>query len=109
MPITRLIQITVIGVLSASAAFAQDEHCSVPMADWQPREAVRKMAEAQGWHVGRIKIDDGCYEVFAKDAKGRAFEVAVDPGSLQIIQTEFHDEDEDEGHDHDAGKAEDHD
>jgi uncharacterized membrane protein YkoI len=64
---------------------------AVPMADWQPRAAVQQMAEAQGWTVRRIKIDDGCYEIDATDADGRAFEVKVDPATLAIVELEFED------------------
>lgn len=79
--------------MPAGAALAEDD-CFVPMADWQPREAVAQLAADQGWTVRRIKIDDGCYEIDGHDAEGRAIEVKVHPGTLQII--EFQSE-EDEG------------
>ena len=49
------------------------------MADWQPRDAVQRMAEDNGWSVRRIKIDDGCYEIDGRDAEGRRIEVTVLP------------------------------
>ncbi|WP_206454336.1 PepSY domain-containing protein [Aurantimonas marina] len=82
------------GVVAAGAAHADDDDCNVPMANWQPREAVQKMAEAQGWTVRRIKTDDGCYEIDGRDAKGRQIEVTVDPGTLAIVETEYDDEDD---------------
>ncbi len=87
-PLTILIVMTSLG--AASAAHAGDA-CTVPMADWQPRAAVEQMAEAQGWTVRRIKIDDGCYEINASDAEGRAIEVKVDPSTLAIMELEFED------------------
>jgi hypothetical protein len=96
---------------SAQMAFAQDEECSVPMADWQPREAVRKMAKDKGWDVARVKIDDGCYEIFARDSKGVRFEATVNPSTLEIVQIEFdHDHEAEDGEadhhreDHKSGK-----
>ena len=56
-----------LATLPAGAAFADDD-CFVPMADWQPREAVAEFASSQGWEVRRIKIDDGCYEIDGRDA-----------------------------------------
>jgi hypothetical protein len=88
--------------VSSGAVLAQDEQCSVPMADWQPREAVRKMAEGLGWQVARVKIDDGCYEVFARDAKGMKFEAAVNPGTLEVVRMEY-------DHDHEKGEKGEHD
>ncbi|WP_333817104.1 MULTISPECIES: PepSY domain-containing protein [Alphaproteobacteria] len=91
-----------LAALPAGAALADDD-CFVPMADWQPREAVAEFAIAQGWEVRRIKIDDGCYEIDGRDATGRAIEVKLHPGTLQIVEFEFEDDDGDEreGQEHD--------
>ena len=82
-------------LIPAGVARADDDDCFVPMADWQPREAVAEFAIAQGWEVRRIKIDDGCYEIDGRDAQGRAIEVKLHPGTLQIIEFEFEDDDDD--------------
>ncbi len=84
MRTTLTILIVVVSFGAVGVALADDD-CTVPMADWQPRAAVQQMAEAQGWTVRRIKIDDGCYEVDASDAEGRAIEVKVDPSTLAIM------------------------
>jgi hypothetical protein len=82
------------GLGAAGAALADDDECRVPMADWQPREAVQKMAEAQGWTVRRIKTDDGCYEIKGRDAQGRKIKVKVDPATLAIVEMESEDDDD---------------
>ncbi len=90
-----------LAALPAGAALADDD-CFVPMADWQPREAVAEFAIAQGWEVRRIKIDDGCYEIDGRDATGRAIEVKLHPGTLQIVEFEVEDDDhEREGQEND--------
>lgn len=81
--------------LPAGAALADDD-CFVPMADWQPREAVAEFATAQGWEIRRIRIDDGCYEIDGHDAQGRAIEVKLHPGTLQIVEFEFEDDNDDD-------------
>jgi hypothetical protein len=81
-------------VLPVADALAEDD-CFVPMSDWQPREAVAKLAKESGWKVRRIKIDDGCYEIDGQDADGRRIEVTVHPGTLQVIRIQHDDEDED--------------
>ncbi len=80
---------------AAGVVLADDDDCRVPMADWQPRGAVQKMAEAQGWTVRRIKTDDGCYEIKGRDAQGREIEVKVDPATLAIVEMEYDDDDDD--------------
>lgn len=84
--------LTLVALLGAGAARADDD-CFVPMADWQPREAVAGLAAANGWKVGRIKIDDGCYEIVGSDAAGRRIEVTVHPATLQVIEIEYEDGD----------------
>lgn len=73
--------------LPAGTALAE-EGCFVPMSDWQPREAVAKLAESNGWTVRRIKIDDGCYEIDGKDSGGQRIEVTVHPATLEVLKIE---------------------
>jgi hypothetical protein len=86
--------LTILGFLAALPAgiAMADGDCFVPMADWQPRDAVARLAEANGWSVRRIKIDDGCYEIDGTDAEGRPIEVTVHPATLAVIELEYEDE-----------------
>ena len=90
-----LTMLAFLATLSAGAAIADDDDCFVPMADWQPREVVSQMALDNGWTVRRIKIDDGCYEIDGRDAQGRRIEVTVHPQTLQMIEFEYEDDDDD--------------
>lgn len=91
----------------ASPLTAADARCKEAMADWQPRDAVVAMAAEQGWTLRRIKIDDGCYELYARDANGVEFEVSVNPATLAILKKHpIHargndDDDQDHDADHD--------
>ena len=76
-----------LAAMPAGAALAE-EGCFVPMSDWQPREAVAKLAEDKGWTVRRIKIDDGCYEIDAKDSDGKRIEATVHPATLEVLKIE---------------------
>jgi hypothetical protein len=84
-----------VAAFPAGTAMADDD-CFVPMADWQPREAVARLADQNGWVVKRIKIDDGCYEIDGRDAQGRRVEVTVHPLTLQVVAVEFEETEEDE-------------
>ena len=74
-----------LAALPAGAALADDD-CFVPMADWQPREAVTALAQERGWTISGIKIDDGCYEVRGTDAEGHQIRVKIDPGNLDLVE-----------------------
>lgn len=99
--------LTIIGflvVFPAGVALADD--CFVPMADWQPRDAVARLAAQNNWTVRRIKIDDGCYEINGRDAEGRRVEVTVHPKTLKVLKFEIEDhEDEDDNVDQDHGQS----
>jgi hypothetical protein len=82
--------------LPSGAALADHDDCFVPMADWQPRDAVARLAEESGWTVRRIKIDDGCYEIDGRDADGRAIEVTLHPATLEVIEFEYEDDEDDD-------------
>lgn len=71
--------------LVAGAALASDE-CKVPQAEWQPKEALQQKLEAEGWTIKNIKVDDGCYEVYATDAAGKRKEVYFDPKTFEIVK-----------------------
>ena len=72
-------------------ARADEDDCTVPMAQWQPREAVQRVAAEQGVTVRRIKIDDGCYQINGRDASGRKVEIKVNPQTLEVIEIEYDD------------------
>jgi hypothetical protein len=84
-----------LAAMPVGAALA-DEGCFVPMADWQPREAVAELAKSKGWTVRRIKIDDGCYEIKGTDQAGKRIEVTIHPATLEVIHLEREDDDDDE-------------
>lgn len=83
------------GAAAPVAVQAGEAHCRVPMADWQPREAVQAQLESQGLTVRRIRIDDGCYEVDARDAQGLRVKMRLDPATLEVLgRDDEHDEDD---------------
>lgn len=72
----------------SSVALAGDD-CTDPVANWQPREALRQLLEQRGWEVQRIKVDDGCYEVRGIDKIGNEFKASYAPASLRIRKLEI--------------------
>jgi len=68
---------------------AGGDDCYVPMSQWQPRSAAIMWAEAQGWQVHRVKIDDGCYELYGIDEGEMEFEVKINPATFEVIEFEY--------------------
>ena len=66
---------------------------SGPEEDWKPKEELEKILTNQGWDVRRLKVDGGCYEVYALDENGDRVEAYFHPETLEPVPIE-HDEDE---------------
>lgn len=71
---------------AGSGAAMADDDCDVPLGRWQPREAVQAMAQARGWQVDRLRIDDGCYQIRGTDETGQPFKAKIDPATLSIVK-----------------------
>ncbi|NLH83481.1 MAG: PepSY domain-containing protein [Phyllobacteriaceae bacterium] len=70
--------------VAAIPAFA-DDHCTVPLTDWQPREVLQRKLESEGLTVEAIRSHDGCYGVVVRDAQGRAAKIRFDPATLERV------------------------
>lgn len=54
---------------------------------WQSQDKLSAMLKEKGWEVRNVKIDGGCYEVYALDAKGERVEAYFHPVSLERVVT----------------------
>ena len=54
---------------------------------WQPQDKLTAMLKAQGWEVRNIKVDGGCYEVYALDEKQERVEAYFHPVTLERVKT----------------------
>jgi hypothetical protein len=61
--------------------------CDSGSADtWQPREKLTTMLKGKGWQVRNVKVDGGCYEVYALDEKGERVEAYFHPVTLERVK-----------------------
>lgn len=78
------------GMLFASGASLADglATCdSGPQQTWQPQAKLEQQLKDKGWQVRRIKIDGGCYEVYALNEKGERVEAYFHPQTLEAVPT----------------------
>ena len=81
-----------------------DDDCDAPVERWQSRDAVRQMADRQGWQIQRLKIDDGCYEIRGTDSQGRSFKAKIDPETLKVLKLKQRDRKRDRERDRDRDR-----
>ena len=53
---------------------------------WQPQEKLTALLKEKGWDVRNVKIDGGCYEVYALDEKRERVEAYFHPVTLERVQ-----------------------
>lgn len=76
--------LTALVLLTALPAAASDR-CTAPKDTWRPVEELTAELTAKGWTVQNVKTDHGCYEVYAKDDKGKRVEAFFDPASFELV------------------------
>ena len=73
---------------AAAPAIAQEhkEKCDpIPKEEWRPQAELEQMLVNKGWKISRVKITNGCYEVYGRDAKNDKKEVFFHPKTLQVV------------------------
>jgi hypothetical protein len=87
MKITLSVLALATALLFASSAFATGlATCdSGPQENWKSQTELEQILTEKGWTVRRVKVDGGCYEVYAIDASGEKVEAYFDPLTLKRI------------------------
>lgn len=75
-----------LGAAAAAPAFAGDACTTEPKSKWISVEDAKAKAVALGYTVSKVKEEDSCWEVYAKDAEGAKFELFLDPVSGTLVR-----------------------
>lgn len=88
-PLTAVAAAAVLSMSCITQAYADNlASCdSGAKENWQPREKLEKQLKDKNWQVRRIKVDNGCYEVYAVNDKGKRVEVYFHPVTLEAVPT----------------------
>ena len=82
----RVSVVALFSLLTAGTVFASDL-CNVPAADRQPIEALQQKLKSEGWQIKKVKMDEGCYEVYALTDSGQRIEAYFDPKTFELIKS----------------------
>jgi hypothetical protein len=82
---SKLLLVAVVMACS-SQAWASERCTTVPKEKWLAEKDIRARIEGQGYKIERIKLDDDCYEVRARNRDGHRVELEVDPGNGDISE-----------------------
>ena len=85
IPVSILALLTCILLTHYSFADGLATCDSGPESGWQSRDTLEKQLTEKGWKVRRIKVDQGCYEVYALDENGKRVEAYFHPQTLESV------------------------
>ena len=73
--------------LATGAAFAQHaERCDpIPKDEWRPQAELERKLKNQGWTISRVKITNGCYEVYGTDERKQKVETFFHPKTFDLV------------------------
>jgi len=54
---------------------------------WQSQEKLTAMLQEKGWEIRNVKVDGGCYEVYALDENKQRVEAYFHPVTLERVKT----------------------
>lgn len=57
---------------------------------WQSKEKLTEKLKAKGWEIRNVKVDGGCYEVYALDEKKERVEAYFHPVTLERVEIAKH-------------------
>ena len=82
----RAFLLTAVAFVIASPAFAAGGACSTaPKSAWQPQSKLESMLKTDGLTVKQIKVENGCYEVYATDKSGKRVNAAYNAETLKKL------------------------
>jgi hypothetical protein len=72
---------------AAPLAMAQHlERCEpIPKEEWKPQAELERKLANQGWKISRVKITNGCYEVYGFDERKNKAETFFHPKTFEVV------------------------
>lgn len=59
--------------------------CDVPEEQWGTMDDLEAKLVGDGWQVRKVKVDEGCYEVYGTTPDGDRVEAYFDPASFETL------------------------
>lgn len=82
-----LVCAALLSLTAAGSALAQHaEKCDpIPKEAWKPQAELERKLKNEGWTISRVKIENGCYEVYGKNATGKKMETFFHPKTFEVV------------------------
>ncbi len=86
-----ILSIAAVGVACtvSTAVFAKADCKAHPKAEWMSEADAKAKIQAQGYTIGKFKVDGNCYEIYGKNKEGKNVEIYYDAKTLEPVKTEI--------------------
>jgi hypothetical protein len=81
----RTIALAGLAILMTGPAMAAGTCTTAPQAQWQSQATLTQQLKTKGLSVRQIKVEKGCYEVYATDTSGKHINIAFNAQTLQQL------------------------
>ena len=81
----RSISLAALAVVIAGPAMAAATCSTAPAAKFKPQSILELQLKGEGLTVRKIKVEGGCYEVYAVDKSGKKVNVAYNAETLEKV------------------------
>lgn len=85
--LTRIALPLLLALAAGTASAHGDVKCTTkPKSEWKSHEELAEKLKKDGWVIRRMEVTSSCYEVYAKDPKGKRVEAFFDPVTFARVE-----------------------
>ena len=81
----RFALVSAIVIATTSPALAAGKCSTAPKSMWQPQSKLETQLQSAGFKVRQVKVENGCYEVYATDKSGKRANMAFNAETLEKL------------------------
>lgn len=87
MKTTRILMTLALALAAGAASAHGDVKCTTrPKTEWKSHDELARKLASEGWQIRRMEATKSCYEVYAKDPKGKRVEAFFDPVTFARVE-----------------------
>ena len=81
-----ILALSALALAFASPALADGKCSTAPKEKWQPQSTLENKLKAEGFAIKQVKVENGCYEVYATDKAGKRANMAFNAETLAKLE-----------------------
>ena len=87
----RIISATLLALIAGvTMASAEDQHAcgNTAQSQWMSKDAIKAKFAVDGTEVRQVKVEGGCYEIYAVKKDGTKVEQVINPVTGEVVSRE---------------------